>query len=173
MSQGGNVYHYDLNKRRNTFIKPQHPDGLYLRYNWNAAIAVDPFDANALYFGSQFVHYSADQGISWRIISPDLTSNDPKKMEQAKSGGLTVDATGAESHCTILAISPSASDRNVMYVTTDDGRIHVTKDGVRHGRWWVWAFRASAQIRRLWLSLELGYLISGQIQRMRPRHGWW
>ncbi|GDX49166.1 hypothetical protein LBMAG26_00250 [Bacteroidota bacterium] len=134
MSQGGNVYHYDLNKRRNTFIKPQHPDGLYLRYNWNAAIAVDPFDANALYFGSQFVHYSADQGISWRIISPDLTSNDPKKMEQAKSGGLTVDATGAESHCTILAISPSASDRNVMYVTTDDGRIHVTKDG---GKTWT------------------------------------
>ncbi len=70
-----------------------------------------------------------DQGISWRIISPDLTSNDPKKMEQAKSGGLTVDATGAEAHCTILAISPSAADRNVIYVTTDDGRVHVTKDG--------------------------------------------
>lgn len=134
MSQGGNVYHYDLNKRRNTFIKPQHPDGLHLRYNWNAAMALDPFDTNALYFGSQFVHYSADQGISWRIISPDLTSNDPKKMEQAKSGGLTVDATGAESHCTILAISPSASDRNVIYVTTDDGRIHVTKDG---GKTWT------------------------------------
>jgi len=134
MSQGGNVYHYDLNKRRNTFIKPQHPDGLHLRYNWNAAMALDPFDANALYFGSQFVHYSADQGISWHIISPDLTSNDSKKMEQAKSGGLTVDATGAESHCTILAISPSASDRNVIYVTTDDGRIHVTKDG---GKTWT------------------------------------
>ena len=80
------------------------------------------------------MHYSADQGISWRIISPDLTSNDPKKMEQAKSGGLTVDATGAESHCTILAISPSASDRNVIYVTTDDGRVHVTKDG---GKTWT------------------------------------
>jgi hypothetical protein len=50
-------------------------------------------------------------------------------MEQAKSGGLTVDATGAEAHCTILAISPSAADRNVIYVTTDDGRVHVTKDG--------------------------------------------
>ncbi len=134
MYQGGNVYHYDLNKHRNTFIKPQHPEGLHLRYNWNAAMAIDPFDANALYFGSQFVHYSADQGISWRIISPDLTSNDPKKMEQAKSGGLTVDATGAESHCTILAISPSASDRNVIYVTTDDGRVHVTKDG---GKTWT------------------------------------
>ena len=134
MYQGGNVYHYDLNKHRNTFIKPQHPEGLHLRYNWNAAMAIDPFDANALYFGSQFVHYSADQGISWRIISPDLTSNDPKKMEQAKSGGLTVDATGAETHCTILAISPSASDRNVIYVTTDDGRVHVTKDG---GKTWT------------------------------------
>lgn len=134
MYQGGNVYHYDLNRHRNTFIKPQHPDGLHLRYNWNAAMAVDPFDANGLYFGSQFVHYSADQGISWRIISPDLTSNDPKKMEQSKSGGLTVDATGAESHCTILAISPSALDRNVIYVSTDDGRVHVTRDG---GKTWT------------------------------------
>ena len=129
MYQGGNVYHYDLNKHHNTYIKPQHPDGLHLRYNWNAAMAVDPFDANGLYFGSQFVHYSSDQGKTWTILSPDLTSNDPAKLQQAKSGGLTVDATGAENHCTILSISPSPSARNVVYVTTDDGRIHVTQDG--------------------------------------------
>ncbi len=133
MYQGGNVYHWNRNTHSADFIKPQHPEGKPLRYNWNAAMAVDPFDANGLYFGSQFVHYSPDQGKTWKIISPDLTSNDPKKMEQAKSGGITVDATGAENHCTILAISPSATDRNVVYVSTDDGRVQLTRDG---GKTW-------------------------------------
>jgi hypothetical protein len=68
------------------------------------------------------------------VISPDLTSNDIKKQEQAKSGGITVDATGAENHCTILAIAPSASDKNVVYVSTDDGKVHVTRDG---GKTWM------------------------------------
>jgi hypothetical protein len=97
-------------------------------------MAVDPFNANGLYYGSQYVHYSSDNGKSWRVISPDLTSNDPKKQEQAKSGGLTVDATGAENHCTILAIAPSAADKNVVYVSTDDGKVHVTRDG---GKTWT------------------------------------
>ncbi|NBU03784.1 MAG: hypothetical protein EBT60_05690 [Bacteroidetes bacterium] len=134
MYQGGNVYHWNRITHQSTYIKPQHPEGKPLRYNWNAAMAVDPFNANGLYYGSQYVHYSSDNGKSWRVISPDLTSNDPKKQEQAKSGGLTVDATGAENHCTILAIAPSAADKNVVYVSTDDGKVHVTRDG---GKTWT------------------------------------
>lgn len=142
MYQGGNVYHWNKNTHQSEYIKPQHPEGKSLRYNWNAAMAVDPFNANGLYYGSQYVHYSDDQGKSWRVISPDLTSNDPKKMEQAKSGGITVDATGAENHCTILAIAPSASDKNVVYVGTDDGRVHVTRDG---GKSWTFVGGAIAK----------------------------
>jgi len=142
MYQGGNVYHWNRNTHQSEYIKPQHPEGKPLRYNWNAAMAVDPFNANGLYYGSQYVHYSDDQGKSWRVISQDLTSNDPKKMEQAKSGGITVDATGAENHCTILAIAPSASDKNVVYVGTDDGRVHVTRDG---GKSWTFVGGAIAK----------------------------
>jgi photosystem II stability/assembly factor-like uncharacterized protein len=142
MYQGGNVYHWNRNTHQSSFIKPQHPEGKPLRYNWNAAMAVDPFNANGLYYGSQYVHYSADNGKSWLVISPDLTSNDPKKQEQAKSGGITVDATGAEAHCTILAIAPSASDKNVVYVGTDDGKVHVTRDG---GKSWSFVGTAMAK----------------------------
>lgn len=142
MYQGGNVYHWNRNTHQSFFIKPQHPEGKPLRYNWNAALAVDPFNANALYYGSQYVHYSSDNGKSWRVISPDLTSNDPKKQEQAKSGGITVDATGAENHCTILAIAPSAADQQVVYVGTDDGKVHVTRDG---GKSWTFVGGAIAK----------------------------
>ena len=58
-----------------------------------------------VYFGSQFVHKSTDKGDTWTVISPDLTTNDPDKLKQHESGGLTMDATGAENHCTILVIT--------------------------------------------------------------------
>ncbi|MBL7011221.1 MAG: hypothetical protein ISR82_08370, partial [Candidatus Marinimicrobia bacterium] len=98
-------------------------------FNWNSAIAQDPFDDDAIYFGSQFVHYSTDRGDNWTIISPDLTTNDPEKQKQDKSGGLTFDATGAENFTTILVIEPSTIDRDIIWVGTDDGNVHVTKDG--------------------------------------------
>ena len=68
-------------------------------------------------------------GESWSIISPDLTTNDTTKQMQHESGGLTMDATGAENHTTILAIEPSPLEKNVIWVGTDDGNIQVTTDG--------------------------------------------
>jgi|TARA_B100000953_G_scaffold153188_1_gene126633 hypothetical protein len=133
MSQQGNVGRYDLLTGHTQLIKPVHPDGKYLRFNWNAAIAQDPFDEDAIFYGSQFVHYSTDQGNNWKIISPDLTTNDKTKQEQHKSGGLTFDATGAENYTTILAIEPSPLDKNVVWVGTDDGNVQLTKD---RGKTW-------------------------------------
>lgn len=129
MWQGGNVYHFNTKTHENLPIKPQHPEGVNLRYNWNAAMLVDPANANGLYFGSQFLHYSSDNGNTWKILSPDLTTNDPKKQQQAKSGGISIDATGAENHCTILAIGAAANDPGVIWVTTDDGNIQLSRDG--------------------------------------------
>jgi len=129
MSQGGNVGMWDKLTGRVESIQPQHPDGGELRYNWNAAMALDPNNDCGLYFGSQYVHHSSDCGKSWKIISPDLTTNDTIKQNQSKSGGLTLDITGAENHTTILSIAPSPHDANVIYVGTDDGNLQMTKDG--------------------------------------------
>ena len=130
MSQQGFVSRYDWETGRNKYIIPMAPDtSIELRFNWNAAIAIDPFDPNAVYFGSQFLHKSTNRGDDWEIISPDLTTNDPEKQKQSESGGLTYDATGAENHTTILSIAPSPIDKNVIWVGTDDGNLQLTKDG--------------------------------------------
>ena len=102
MSQGGNVGFYDRETGKTRFIKPNHPDtNVELRYNWNAAIAQDPYKDCGVYFGSQFLHYSDDCGETWTLKSPDLTTNDTTKQKADKSGGLTMDATNAENHTTI------------------------------------------------------------------------
>lgn len=129
MWQGGNVLYIDLETGESQYIKPVHPDGTKLRFNWNAAIAQSEINANVVYYGSQFVHKSTDKGQNWKIISPDLTTNDASKQNSHKSGGLTMDASGAENFTTILAISPSPLDDQVIWVSTDDGNIQITRDG--------------------------------------------
>ena len=130
MSQEGYVSRYDWKTGNNYLVRPNHPDPrIKLRFNWNAAISADPKDNSTIYFGSQFVHKSEDKGETWDIISADLTTNDPEKLKQSESGGLTMDATGAENHCTILVIEPSEAEENMLWVGTDDGKIHYTVNG--------------------------------------------
>jgi len=133
MWQGGNLGYYDKITGRRYYIKPFHPEGKELRFNWNAAIAQDPFDSSMIYYGSQFLHKSSDRGATWDIISPDLTTNDTTKLKQLKSGGLTADVTTAENHCTIITISPSPKKQGVIWLGTDDGNLQVTQDS---GRIW-------------------------------------
>ena len=130
MSQQGSVAKYDRETGNAKGIRPIHPNpNIKLRFNWNSAISMNPIDENTIYFGSQFVHKSTNQGHTWEIISPDLTTNNPEKQKQHESGGITMDATGAENHCTILAIEPSTLDENMLWVGTDDGNIQLTLDG--------------------------------------------
>jgi len=128
MSQRGNVGRVDLVTHDASFVRPVHPDGTELRFNWNAAIALDPHDDKTVYFGSQFVHKSNNRGESWEVISPDLTTDDPEKQRQHESGGLTIDATGAENFTTITAIDPSPLNTELLWVGTDDGNIQITRD---------------------------------------------
>ncbi len=129
MSQEGFLVRWNLRTGERKDIRPAHPDGVELRFNWNAGVALDPFDPATVYFGSQFVHRSTDRGESWTLASPDLTTDNPQWQKQTESGGLTPDVTGAENFTTIVAIAPSPVARGVIWVGTDDGRIHVTRDG--------------------------------------------
>ncbi|HEU4419075.1 MAG TPA: hypothetical protein VFT55_09065, partial [Planctomycetota bacterium] len=129
MSQGGALIRYDLRTGTQKSIRPPAPEGTKLRFHWNSAIALDPFDPHTVYYGSQFVHRSNDRGESWQVISPDLTTDNKEWQKQEQSGGLTLDATGAENHCTILTIAPSPVQKGVLWVGTDDGRVQVSQDG--------------------------------------------
>ena len=129
MSQGGNLGYVDLESGKTQNIKPVHPEGATLRFNWNAAFAQNPFHGCGIYYGSQFLHKSMDCGQSWEIISPDLTTNETTKQKQHESGGLTIDDTEAENFTTIVAIAPSKVNDQVIWVGTDDGNVQVTQNG--------------------------------------------
>jgi photosystem II stability/assembly factor-like uncharacterized protein len=128
MSQQGNLYRFDKITGHRHTIQPVHPEGVPLRFHWNAGLTLDPHDPRALYLGSQYVHRTRDHGASWEILSPDLTTDDPEKQRQDVSGGLTLDATGAENHTTIVDIAVSPLEEGVIWVGTDDGNVQLTRD---------------------------------------------
>jgi hypothetical protein len=135
MSQEGHLVRWDLDTGERKMIRPAPaepaPDEELepLRFNWNAAIAPDPFDPDTVYFGSQYVHRSRDRGETWEVISPDLTTDRPEWQRQGRSGGLTLDVTGAENFTTLVALAPSPVERGVIWAGSDDGRLHLTRDG--------------------------------------------
>jgi len=102
------------------------------RFNWNSPIALSPINPKVVYFGGNVLFKSTDYGMSWQVISPDVTTNDPKKQESS-GGPIVVDNTAAEFHCTIITIAPSPLDSNVIWVGTDDGNVQVTRNG---GKTW-------------------------------------
>ena len=136
MSQGGNVGRENWKTGESWFIKPPALDPkIKLRFNWNSAIAQDPFNKKTIYYGSQYLHKSNDKGVNWEIISPDLTSNDSVKIAAYQNtGGLTMDITGAETYGTILAIEPSKKEQGTIWIGTDDGNLQLTRDG---GKTWT------------------------------------
>lgn len=79
-------------------------------------------------FGSQYLFLSEDKGESWKRISPDLTTNNPNKQKQKESGGLSIDNSTAENHCTIYHIAESYQDGSTVWVGTDDGNLQVTSN---------------------------------------------
>lgn len=134
MSQGGELGKINAVTGERMQLQPPSPDlKTRLRYNWNAAFAQDRFDANTIYYGSQFIHKSNNKGLTWEIISPDLTTNDTTQQRQDENGGLSMDITGAENFNTILCIETSTKDKNILWVGTDDGNVQLSKDG---GKTW-------------------------------------
>jgi photosystem II stability/assembly factor-like uncharacterized protein len=98
------------------------------RFNWTAPILLSPHDPDVLYQAGNRVFRSRDEGQSWTPISPDLTRADPEKLRDS-GGELTVDNTGAEYYCTVFALVESPISAGLLWAGTDDGLVHVTRDG--------------------------------------------
>jgi photosystem II stability/assembly factor-like uncharacterized protein len=132
---GGSIERYDhrTGEERQIVAWPQLAIGqaakdLRYRFQWNAPILVSPNDPKTLYHAAQVLLMSRDEGETWREISPDLTRNDRSKQE--KSGGpITKDDTGVEVYDTIFAVAVPPHDPGTIWAGTDDGLVHVTRDG--------------------------------------------
>lgn len=130
LSQQGYLGYWNVETGTKRLARPEAPPGeTALRYNWNAALELDPFDPSVVYFGSQYVHRSTDHGKSWEVISHDLTTDNEEWQKQAESGGLTLDVTGAENFVTLTTLAVSPVERGVIWTGSDDGRIHVSRNG--------------------------------------------
>ncbi|TBV28204.1 glycosyl hydrolase [Meridianimaribacter sp. CL38] len=103
-------------------------EGMKYRFQWNFPILFSKHNPNRLYTFSQHVHVTENEGQSWDIISPDLTRNDPEKLKSS-GGPITQDNTSVEYYCTIFAAQESPITEGLLWVGSDDGLIHVTKDG--------------------------------------------
>ena len=128
-SQMNGLYRYNLELDRSKDIKPMAPlDEPPYRFNWNSPVLISPHDHSTIYTGGNYLFKSEDQGYSWEIVSPDLSTNDPSKLRD--SGGLiTPDNTGAEVHCTIYTIAESPLEKGVIWCGTDDGNVQITRNG--------------------------------------------
>jgi len=103
-------------------------EGMKYRFQWNFPIIFSKHDPKKLYTFSNHVHLSTNEGQSWQLLSDDLTRNDPDKL--VSSGGpITQDNTGVEYYCTIFAAQESPLKEGLLWVGSDDGLIHITKDG--------------------------------------------
>jgi photosystem II stability/assembly factor-like uncharacterized protein len=132
----GLLYRYDhaTQQVRNITVWPESKGmgagakDVKYRFQWTYPIEFSPHDPRVLYACSQHVHRSVTEGASWEEISPDLTRNDPSKLEPS-GGPITRDNTGAEHYCTIFAFKESPHERGVFWVGTDDGLIQLSRDG--------------------------------------------
>lgn len=134
-SYGGYITRWDGQTKTARVINPwpDNPMGLgaadlKYRFQWTAPILVSRFNPNVLYHAAQVLFKSMNEGQSWQIISPDLTTND--KSKQGPSGGpITKDNTSVEYYCTIFALAESYHDSKTLWAGTDDGLVHLTRDG--------------------------------------------
>jgi photosystem II stability/assembly factor-like uncharacterized protein len=131
----GIVTRYDHRTRqaRNVSAWPDNPSGwggveMKYRFQWTAPIAISPHDPRVVYHAAQVLFRTGDGGQTWRAISPDLTRNDPAR-QQWSGGPITGDNTGVETYCTIFAVAESPVERGLIWAGSDDGLVHVTRDG--------------------------------------------
>ena len=137
------------------------PGSVKYRCHWTPPMAIDPFDPNTVYYGCQVVFKTSDGGQSWQVISPDLSTNNPKYL--VPSGGIPIngvmrrpDNLGQFYGEVVFAIGPSPVQRGLIWAGTNDGQVWVTRNGGGH---WT---NVTANIPNLgpW----------GTVERIEPSH---
>ncbi|MCY3594584.1 MAG: glycosyl hydrolase [Bacteroidetes bacterium] len=124
---------HDSGERRAVNVYPDNPmghgaEGMKYRFQWNFPIVFSMHDHNVLYAAGNHLFRTTNEGQSWEMMSPDLTRADSTKL--GPSGGpITKDNTGVEYYATIFAMAESPHDAQVIWVGSDDGLVHITRDG--------------------------------------------
>jgi photosystem II stability/assembly factor-like uncharacterized protein len=137
------------------------PEGLKYRCHWTPPLAIDPFDHDTVYYGCQVIFKTTDAGQSWKVISPDLSTRDPKYL--VGSSGIPdqgklrrQDNLGQFYGEVVFAIAPSPVQRGLIWAGTNDGQVWLTRDGGGH---WTNVTRNIPHLPR-W----------GTISRIEPSH---
>jgi photosystem II stability/assembly factor-like uncharacterized protein len=137
-SYGGEITRYDHRTHQEQAVNPWpiNPIGwaaadVRHRFQWTEPIVFSPHDPKTLYFAGEVLFKTTDNGMSWTIISPDLTRND-KAKEAASGGPITKDNTGVEVYDTIFSVVESPVQKDLIWAGTDDGLVHLTRDGGQH-----------------------------------------
>jgi photosystem II stability/assembly factor-like uncharacterized protein len=132
---------------------------LKYRFQWNFPLFFSPHNPKKLYAAGNCLFSSVDEGVSWRTLSPDLTTNDKTKL--GSSGGLiTKDNTTAEYYCTIFSATESSLEKDLIYTGSDDGLIHVTKNG---GTNWTNITPAGLPKSIMWNCIETDPFAKGKV----------
>lgn len=146
--ENGGVRRYDVPTQRIELVRPTRASTVNwdaalgaaaavphaVRYNWSAPFVMSPHDPRTLWLGGNHLFRTTDGGESWTIVSPDLSTRDSSKIVPGRSGGVTPDNTGAETHGTATTVSESPVTPGLLWVGTDDGNLWLTRDG---GRSWT------------------------------------
>lgn len=126
-----NRYHVPSDTRVSVKVTPEAntmaPREMQNRWQWVAPIVVSPLEPRTIYHASQYLYRSRDGGDSWTRISPDLTTND-STLQGWAGAPISTETSGVETFTTIFAVAPSPHDARTIWVGTDDGRVHITRD---------------------------------------------
>ncbi len=134
---GNEITRYDARTKTARSVSPwihtldSPPNETKYRCHWTPPMAPDPFEPNTVYYGCQVIFKTANGGQSWNVISPDLSTNDPRYL--VSSGGIVGDNLGQFYGEVVFAIAPSEIQKGLIWAGTNDGQLWYTRDG--GGNW--------------------------------------